>query len=596
MGKRVRIYVLAPAVAILALGGATLSVLGGWDGERDRGLLTLPLRQESLSTLDPVRESGLYENQTCSMVYDTLLQYRYLERPYELEPALLAAMPEIQDGRIYRFRLKQGVRFHDDPCFPGGVGRELVSADVFYSWKRMADDRNHPKSWSLFENTIVGFDAYRERQNAAETFDYDAPVEGLCIQDDHAFEVELGEPVDAFLWQLAMFQTAVVAREAVEHYGSRFARHPVGTGAFRLASWDELGLTFARNPTYRDERFPTTWMAGDEALGVASAAGKRLPLVERVRFVFFSSETALWERFRDGTLAMTQVPQEFFPLAFDCSTGELQPDFAWMKAHEEPQHNFIFRMFDMQDEVVGGESERARNLRRAITLAIDWNEFNLSLYNGQCLAFDGMISPGLDGAPEGQDHRVKPGYRGLDLARAREYLEAAGYPGGAGLAPIRYYFNSRDEDRTPGELLARQLAEIGVRIELHPLPLGKLLEEIEHGNAQFFGFSYSPDYPDALCFLALFYGPNASPGVNYANYQNPEYDRLFEEARALPPSPERTALYVKMRDIVLEDAVFAGSLTRTRYWVAQPWLANAKPTEMFFNWVKYLEVDGASRP
>jgi hypothetical protein len=72
-----------------------------------------------------------------------------------------------KDGRIYRFKLKRGVRFHDDPCFPSGEGRELICSDVFYSWKRMADEGNAPRNWWLFANTIKGFDSYRERQNSA---------------------------------------------------------------------------------------------------------------------------------------------------------------------------------------------------------------------------------------------------------------------------------------------------------------------------------------------------------------------------------------------------------------------------------------------
>ena len=90
-------------------------------------------------------------------VYDTLLTYHYLKRPYELVPLLLDKMPEQQeDGVTYLFTLKRGVRFADDPCFEGGVGRELVTDDVLYSLKRFADTNENVRSYMLLAGFIEG--------------------------------------------------------------------------------------------------------------------------------------------------------------------------------------------------------------------------------------------------------------------------------------------------------------------------------------------------------------------------------------------------------------------------------------------------------
>ena len=99
------------------------------------------------------------------------------------------------------------------------------------------------------------------------------------------------------------------------------------------------------------------------------------------------------------------------------------------------------------------------------------------------------------------------------------------------------------------------------------------------------------DYPDAENNLAIFFGPNESPGSNSFNYKNPEYDRLYEQIRSMEPSPERTAMFVKMRDMVLADMPYVGSMARTRHYLIHPWLLNCKPTEVFWNWEKYLDVD-----
>ena len=65
--------------------------------------------------------------------------------------------------------------------------------------------------------------------------------------------------------------------------------------------------------------------------------------------------------------------------------------------------------------------------------------------------------------------------------------------------------------------------------------------------------------------------------------------------RTMPPGPELTAFYEKMRDIVLEDCPYAGSMARIRHYLVHPWLLNFKPTETFYTWVKYLDVDDSKR-
>lgn len=135
-------------------------------------VLHLPMSTTGPNSLDPVRGSSTYDNRACGFVYESLLEYEYLHRPFKLKPCLLEEMPESFDnGKRFRFKLKKGIRFHDDPCFPDGKGREVIADDVFYSLKRMADNQNQPKGWWLLKDSIVGFDEYRDQQNEADQFD-----------------------------------------------------------------------------------------------------------------------------------------------------------------------------------------------------------------------------------------------------------------------------------------------------------------------------------------------------------------------------------------------------------------------------------------
>src|SRR6202012_1705698 len=96
-------------------------------GSQEPSVLTVP-RLAQFETLDPQRGFGQTEKQLLRQVYIKLLTYAYLERPYKLEPALLEAMPTPAADKVtYTFRLRQGVRFVDCPCFAGGKGRELTS-------------------------------------------------------------------------------------------------------------------------------------------------------------------------------------------------------------------------------------------------------------------------------------------------------------------------------------------------------------------------------------------------------------------------------------------------------------------------------------
>ncbi|WP_339909588.1 ABC transporter substrate-binding protein [Symmachiella dynata] len=562
-------------------------------------VLRLPLRADDPKSLDPVQGSTVYDNKATCQVYETLVQYKYLIRPPELEPLLLSEMPTISEDRLtYHFKLKPGVLFHDDPCFPDGKGRELVTDDVFYSWKRMADNGNNPKSWWLLKDTIKGFDEYREKQNAAVeaqtgSFDYDAPVAGMQKINDHEFRVILKQPVQRFMWVLAMFQTAIVPREAVEKYGDRFGRHPVGTGAFTLAEEDwrpGQRMVFYKNPSYHPCYYPTEHMPSDVAAGWTKDAGKRLPLVDRLEFQFFVQDQPMWLSFRTGKIDYTQVPDEYFDEAFLKRTKQLRPKLVreGITTQNVELLDFIFRGFNMEDELLGGYGEKQKKLRQAISLAIDLDEFNEAFYSGINTVYDGPIPPGLEGFPP--DGKADVSYRGPNLERARQLLAEAGYPEGKGLPRIEFYTSSGRNNVEQTELLKRQLGKINVEINAQIVEFSTLIEKVHNKKAPFFGFAWGSDYPDAENNLALFYSPNAAPGSNSFNYSRPEYDRLYEQIRSMPPSPERTELYIKMRDMVIEDTPYTGSMGRTRFYLINPWLKNFKVTEDFYNWPKYLDV------
>lgn len=571
------------------------SPAGAQSGQR---VVQVPIRTDGPKVLDPVQGSTTYDNMACSQIYESLLSNKYAD-PYKYEPCLVSELPTTDDGGLtWSFRLKEGVRFQDNECFPGGKGRAVVPEDVFYSLKRLADKKYKLENWWLLDDTIAGFNQFKDQQNAAATFDYDAPVEGFIKVDDRNFKIKLTKPVTRFLWVLTMFQTSVVPREAVEKYGEDFAFKPVGTGPFMLDTFiPKQTLKLVRNPTYHEVLYPARdeWSREDQRRRLHRAAGQRVPFVDRLEFTMFVEDQPMWLKFRAGEIGYTEVPDEFFAEAFDKRTRRLLPALAQqgVEAHANLLLDFIFRGFNMEDPVVGGYTPEKKALRQAISLAIDLQEINDTFYSGICLVYDGPIPPNLDAHPE--NGRAAKNYRGPNLDLAKQKLAEAGYPEGRGLPPLKYYTNRGGNSPEQTEMIKRQLSRIGVQVDVQLVDFSTLIESVNNKKAPFFSFAWGSDYPDAENNLALFYGPNESPGSNHYNYKKAEYDEMYRQILTMLPGPERTAVMVKMRDMLIEDTPYVGSLCRTRHYLINPWLLNCRPTELYYGWFKYLDVDDSKR-
>ena len=568
-------------------------------------VLHLPMSTTGPNSLDPVRGSSTYDNRACGFVYESLLEYEYLHRPFKLKPCLLEEMPEsLDNGKRFRFKLKKGIRFHDDPCFPDGKGREVIADDIFYSLKRMADNQNQPKGWWLLKDSIVGFDEYRDQQNEADQFDYDVPVEGMVKISDYEFEIRLNEPFYRFIYTLAMFQTAVVPREAVDHYGERFSRHPIGTGPYLLKHWQTASrMTFVRNPTYRLETYPDDpgmnkdgsepypGYQEDVQLGFYDDAGKPLPLNDRVQVTMYVEAQPMWLKFLNREIDYTTTDRNAYEQAFIKRNRRLRQSFVdrGIRSSPVPLLDMIYNGFNMEDPEFGGYEDKKKYVRQAISLMYNYDELNAAFYSGQNLIYDGPIPAGMDGHPE--NHRAPKSYRGLNIQKARKLLAKAGHPDGKGLPPLQFFTSRQPDSIAMAEMNKRNLAKIGIRMKIESVDFATLSERLREKRAPFFGLAWGSDYPDAENNLQLFYGPYKSPSSNNFNYDRPEFNKLYEEARVMSPCEERTQKYIQMRDMVIEDCPMIGSMARTRNYLNHSHLKNFKPVEVFSNWPKYLNIE-----
>jgi len=145
-------------IVFLSLGLFLLVLAGcgkraGEAGKAKEGMVFYRSLGAKIKGLDPVQASDVASNIVISQIYEPLLQYSYLERPYKVEPCLAAAMPTVSKDRLtYIFKIKKGVYFQNDPSFTatGGKGRELTARDFVYAFKRLADFKNQSTGWWIF--------------------------------------------------------------------------------------------------------------------------------------------------------------------------------------------------------------------------------------------------------------------------------------------------------------------------------------------------------------------------------------------------------------------------------------------------------------
>ncbi|BBM83398.1 ABC transporter substrate-binding protein [Candidatus Uabimicrobium amorphum] len=557
--------------------------------------------------LDPIESATTYANRITTAVYDTLYEYKYLKRhPYELKPNLAANMPEIsEDGLVYTIKIKEGVKFIDDACFktkenPKGKGREVVAADFVYSLKRHFDPKNSSQGSWLWRGRIVGLDDWGKAAREAGTTDYAAKIKGLQATDKYTIQITLTEPYPQILYTFAMGFASVVPQEAVEKYGKQLTTNPVGSGPFMLKSFNKTKAVLVKNPTYRKEVFDIHYEGYDEEkhgfTGIKALHGKTLPIVDTVIISFMKQDVARWNSLNKGNeIQFGTIPKDQIDNALMSKKPPKVIEKLAKKFHfdYERESGFVFSVFNMTDPAFGYSDDPKRNemnkaLRKAIRKAFDWQGRIDVFYAGIGEPFVGIIPPGISGYSEFPKDSIT-----RDVEGAKKLLKDAGWT--AENLPVFEYPNAASTTATQFfEQVRGWLEEIGYprkKIKQKEFAtFGDLNKSMKERKNIINSYGWGLDYPDAENVMQLFYGPNASPGSNASNFDHPEYNELFEKAKPMPDSEERTKLYKRMTEILLEECVgmFGFSRTRLKLWNKNTIMYPTR--EILSNVFKYVDV------
>lgn len=539
-------------------------------------------------TLDPVLVEEYYSAQAVGPIYEGLVEYEYLKRPHELKPLLAEAMPTVsKDGLVYTFKIKKGVMFQDDASFEGGKGREVKAADFVYSLLRVADPKVQSSMFWVFDGHIVGLNEWREAQKTKAETDYAAVVEGIKATDDYTLQITLKSKYPQLLYVLAMPCSSVVAKEAVLKYGKDFVNKPVGTGPFKFVEWLRGSkLVYEKNPTYREDLYPTVGEAADTAEGLLVDAGKQLPLSDKLEILVLTETQPRWLNFLNGTLDIVEVPKDNYDAAVDRATNDLKEEFKKknVRLSQSPELDTTYIAFNMEDPFI---AKAGAKFRQALSHATNQQKTVELFFNGRGVLAQSPIPPGIAGYSADFVNK----YAVYDVAKAKKLLAEAGFPGGKGVPELVYEIGEGADSRQMAEKLQAEFAVIGVNMRININRFAELVEKLNTKKAQIWGIAWIGDYPDAENFLQLLYGPNKAPSPNASNYDSPEYNRLFEQMRGMEDSPERRKIIRQMQEVFVRDLPWIVGAHRVLISLVQPWSKNFKAGYMGSSYAKFLGVD-----
>jgi len=552
----------------------------------------------------------------------------------------------------YILTIKTGVQYQPHPCFNPSLltslpndwnetslydlpltTRLLTADDFIYQIKRLADPETQSPIAGLMANYIVGFSEFSKKQTTTQQQQpklskqqrlRKADMQGLKVINQQQFSIRIKGKYPQFINWLAMPFFAPMPWEADAFYSNpRLIKKnltldwfPVGTGAYYLRENDpNRRMVLLKNPNFHAEYYPSE--GGSEAIkqGLLKDAGATLPLTERVVFSLEKETIPYWNKFLQGYYDASGISSDSFDQAVSFSAvGEVGLTDSMRERNISLQTavttSSYYLGFNMLDKVVGGYSEQAKKLRHAISIAVDYEEYISIFQNGRGVPAQGIIPPGIFGNVKGEEGINSTVYRWRDapvrrsIDEAKRLLSEAGYPNGIDAKttkPLVLYFDSMDsgpDSKARLNWLRKQFSKLNIQLVIRGTDYNRFQEKMRNGNAQMFMWGWNADYPDPENFLFLLYGKNAKAvqgGENAANYQNSQFDALFEQMSSMENTPKRQKIINKMVEIARNDAPWLWGFHPKAFSLHHAWYKNAYPNLMANNKTKYINVDAALR-
>ncbi len=422
---------------------------------------------------------------------------------FELHGMAAESWTQSEDGLTWTFTLREGLTFSD--------GEPLTAEDFVFALQRAATS-GYDFAWYWdFAGGIKGWKEVTEGTAGPETL-------GIVAVDDRTIQVTTNTPKPYLPSVVSLWYP--VPKHMVDQYGDDYATNVetiVSSGAFMLESWEKSNnsMVLVRNPTY---------------------TGPWPSLVDRVEI--------------DPSLGAPEVGLPAY------MAGEV--DFAFLNAGQIPfveqrmpetlRQNAIFATSYIAFDMTSPPFDNV-DVRRALYYAIDREELTNTVLKNLAIPAGSILPPSYPGYnPAIAEQAV------FDPEKAREFLAAAGYPGGEGFPEVEIWY--RDQGGYNGAITAPMLQylqaefqeHLGITMNIKVMPIQDWMQAMLNKENNLFLAPYEYDYIDPSNFYGIFYNGGRH------DHRIPEYDALVAAADANPNWDERYELYRQAEQVMIDNA------------------------------------------
>lgn len=528
--KRTYYYSLTLGLLAIFLISTSYSKQNLPETELPKSYLHAPLSDKDIN-LDPSGDWMVAYTEILNIFYDSLY---LISESGEVKPSLATSLPEISaDGKTYKIELRSKAVFHDDPAFPDNKGRTVNTSDIIYSLKRIANPANETGLWSLISGRIEGLDEFRNNLKN-ETGDFNDEIIGLKAINPSELEIKLTKPFPQILYILAMPSFSIVAPEAVEYYGENFKQHAVGTGPFKLKSYESKQIVA--------ERIPGHWR------NPAKTEGE---LPNSIIFTLFDDP---WNAFKNSELDILFIESRKLHAYLD-DNFQIKKELAeaGYKVYPIKETARSFLIFNYNKPLF-----QNIHLRKTISHAIPWE----NIIDKEDILTASMIPESIPGYIEASWE--------YNPEKAKQELELAGYSQGNGLPELTFRIRWTTYYQILfAYMIEDALEEIGIKVKVEL----KDINELEDGDMKI--QSWALDYPEASSILGLLYSKNLPPdGNNYGYFQNEEYDNLLDNQE-----------YQKIAEFIIDNVIALPFRQTQIFYGLSPQIFNIKTDPLgYFLW------------
>ena len=404
------------------------------------------------------------------------------------------------DTTRWLFKLRQGVKFHD--------GSDFNADAVIWNWDKIRN-QEAPQ--------------YDTKQAREVAFRITAIKSYRKINDD-TVEFITAQPTSFVPFQVVYVLYSSPAQwEKVGRDWNAFALQPSGTGPFKMAAFTPRErLELESNTAYWDKN--------------------RVPKADRVVLLPMPEVTTRLAALRTGKVDWIEVPP---PDAIPLLRQSSFQIFLRSYPHVWP-HSLNLRQAPWDNKLV----------RQAANYAIDREGLCKALLNDTCLPATGVVYPG-------HPWFGKPKFTyTYDIKKAKELMKQAGYDGKR--VKTKFLISTSGSGQMlplpMNELVQENLREIGIDVELVPIEWNTLTSWVRKGFVEEYAetgsMNVSFNFVEPFsAFVRFFHSTSVPPkSLNIMHYNNPEADRLIEQAQAAFDAVTRDATLGKLHELVVEEA------------------------------------------